>query len=81
MILFGEADVAQCSRAGCRDEAAWSVVWRNPKLHTPDRRKVWLACDAHVDYLRDFLTSRTFPVVAVAGVVDGSDIDLPEETA
>jgi hypothetical protein len=23
---------------------------------------VWLACDDHVDYLRDFLAARDFPV-------------------
>ncbi len=54
---------AICSRAGCRQNAAWRVVWRNPHIHGPDRRKIWLACDEHVDYLRDFLASRSFPVV------------------
>jgi hypothetical protein len=24
--------------------------------------KTWLACDEHVEYLRDFLASRSFPV-------------------
>jgi hypothetical protein len=51
-----------CSRAGCRDDAAWQVVWRNPRIHAADRRKIWLACDAHVDYLRDYLAARDFPV-------------------
>ncbi|MGR0317783.1 hypothetical protein [Agromyces sp. ZXT2-3] len=36
--------------------------WRNPKIHSEDRVKTWLACDEHVDYLRDFLASRSFPV-------------------
>ncbi|MET0837429.1 MAG: hypothetical protein ABWY19_01520 [Marmoricola sp.] len=34
--------------------------WNNPKLHTPDRRKVWLACDAHRESLADFLSARNF---------------------
>lgn len=55
-----------CSRAGCRDAATWQVVWRNPRIHGPERRKVWLACAAHVDYLRDYLRARDFPVEVVA---------------
>jgi hypothetical protein len=51
-----------CSRAGCRDDATWRVEWRNPRIHTADRRKIWTACDAHVEYLRGFLASRAFPV-------------------
>jgi hypothetical protein len=51
-----------CSRAGCRNAASWSVNWRNPRIHTEDRVKVWLACDEHVDYLRDYLAARDFPV-------------------
>jgi hypothetical protein len=38
------------------------VVWRNPRIHAPDRRKVWLACDDHAEYLRDYLAARAFPV-------------------
>ncbi|MBZ4486489.1 hypothetical protein LQ938_07090 [Microbacterium sp. cx-55] len=60
---------AMCSRAGCRDSASWRIEWRNPRIHTADRRKTWVACDAHVDYLRGFLTSRSFPV-AVAALTD-----------
>jgi len=67
-----DPDVPTCSRAGCRAAAAHSVVWRNPKIHAEDRRKVWLACDEHVDYLREFLASRGFPVEVRAGVDDGS---------
>jgi len=51
-----------CSRAGCRAPATHSVVWRNPRIHAPDRRKVWLACDEHAPYLRDYLAARSFPV-------------------
>jgi hypothetical protein len=51
---------AICSAKGCRAPAAWSVVWNNPKLHTPERRKVWLACDEHRRHLADFLDVRGF---------------------
>ena len=64
--LANDPDIAQCSRAGCRAAASSRVEWRNPKIHTPDRVKVWLACDQHVDYLRDFLAAREFPVRVVA---------------
>ena len=53
---------AQCSRAGCRAHALWRVDWRNPRIHAPDRRKTWVACDEHVDYLRGFLAASDFPV-------------------
>jgi hypothetical protein len=53
---------AECSRAGCRESAVWRITWRNPRIHTADRRKEWVACDAHVGYLRDFLAARDFPL-------------------
>ncbi|WP_029253510.1 hypothetical protein [Paraoerskovia marina] len=49
-----------CSGKGCRDEARWGLLWNNPKLHTPERRKVWLACDAHREHLETFLGARDF---------------------
>ncbi|GAA3660493.1 hypothetical protein [Microbacterium marinilacus] len=58
-----------CSRAGCPAAAAWSIRWRNPRIHSAERRKVWLACDDHVDYLRDFLAARDFPLEVAPGVV------------
>ena len=64
MIGFPAADSAPtCSRAGCREPASWNVNWRNPRIHTPDRVKIWLACDEHRDYLNDYLAARDFPVV------------------
>lgn len=51
-----------CSRAGCQARARWLVVWRNPRIHAADRRKTWSACDDHVDYLREYLAARDFPV-------------------
>ena len=47
-----------CSARGCQAAAAWSLLWNNPKLHTPDRRKSWLACDEHRESLGDFLRAR-----------------------
>jgi hypothetical protein len=58
----GEAAGPVCSRAGCRAEPIAQVVWRNPRIHAADRRKVWLACSDHVAYLRDYLAARDFPV-------------------
>lgn len=55
-----------CSRAGCRAGAPWQVVWRNPRIHSAERRKIWAACDDHVAYLRDYLAARDFPVEIVA---------------
>lgn len=49
-----------CSAKGCRAEATYAVVWNNPKLHTPDREKVWHACGEHVSTLSEFLDLRGF---------------------
>ncbi len=49
-----------CSARGCREAAVHELRWNNPKLHTPDRRKVWLACDEHLGSLADFLAARGF---------------------
>lgn len=57
------ADTPVCSRAGCRADATHLVVWRNPRIHAADRRKVWHACDEHAAYLHDYLAARDFPVV------------------
>ena len=54
------APEAICSRKGCRTSAAWQVLWNNPKIHTPERRKVWLACQEHRDWLEDYLRQRAF---------------------
>jgi hypothetical protein len=54
------ADPAQreCSRKGCRNPAAWRLDWNNPRLHAPERRKTWLACAEHREWLADYLRSR-----------------------
>ena len=54
------ADIDQCSAKSCRTLATWQLLWNNPKLHTPERRKVWLACDEHRESLTSFLGSRGF---------------------
>lgn len=60
--LGADLDAPTCSRAGCRLDALWRLDWRNPRIHTGERFKTWLACDLHLDYLRDFLTTRDFPL-------------------
>lgn len=50
----------QCSAKGCRQAAVWVLAWNNPKLHTPDRRKTWLACEVHRESLSQFLGIRGF---------------------
>lgn len=49
-----------CSAKGCRGTAVWALRWNNPRLHEPDRRKVWLACGAHRGHLEHFLGARGF---------------------
>ncbi|WP_130013896.1 hypothetical protein [Serinicoccus sediminis] len=63
-----------CSAKACRAQAERAVVWRNPRLHTADRRKVWLACPSHEDHLRDFLQLRGF-LLEVVGVDELTEAD------
>jgi hypothetical protein len=67
-MIFGATgpDTVQCSRAGCREDAVYQVNWRNPKIHSRDRVKVWAACAEHVDFLAEFVRSRDFPVAVTA---------------
>jgi hypothetical protein len=57
-----------CSAKDCRAPAVWVLAWNNPKIHSPERRKTWLACDAHREHLSQFLGMRGFlkDVVALA---------------
>jgi hypothetical protein len=57
---------AKCSRAGCAAAAEFQVVWRNPKIHSEERRKIWLACLEHRDYLVDYLAVRSFFIETLA---------------
>lgn len=58
MSLEDKGDL--CSAKGCTAPAAWELAWNNPKIHTPERRKIWLACDQHKSSLSDFLGARGF---------------------
>lgn len=62
MIGLADAPV-RCSAAGCTAAADWTIAWRNPRLHTPERVKSWLACDEHREHLHGYLDSRGFPVL------------------
>jgi len=49
-----------CSARGCRSGADHALRWNNPRLHTPERRKTWLACDEHREHLSAHLQVRGF---------------------
>jgi YD repeat-containing protein len=49
-----------CAARGCRKPASYDLQWNNPKIHTADRRKHWLACDDHRESLSQFLAARGF---------------------
>jgi hypothetical protein len=55
-----DSQPAVCSAKGCTAGATWSMLWNNPRIHTPDRRKTWLACDGHRESLSAFLAARGF---------------------
>jgi hypothetical protein len=50
----------RCSAKDCRADARYALRWNNPKIHTPERRKTWLACEEHREYLSEFLSRRGF---------------------
>ncbi len=56
----GSEESATCSARGCRSPAEHELLWNNPKLHTPDRVKTWLACEDHRESLSGFLAARKF---------------------
>ena len=64
-----------CSAKGCQQGAAWALLWNNPKIHTPERRKVWLACDEHTSSLSDFLGARKF-LIEVVEHQPGADLSV-----
>lgn len=66
-------DELLCSAKGCRAAAVWALRWNNPKIHTADRRKIWLACDEHRESLSAFLSRRDF----LKDVVPVADRDAP----
>lgn len=67
-------DDLRCSARGCREGAPWALRWNNPRLHTPERRKVWLACTEHRTHLEQYLAARGFHRDTVAvGLLDPTD--------
>ncbi|EGG43916.1 hypothetical protein SGM_5496 [Streptomyces griseoaurantiacus M045] len=60
MMVPDDPAVPICSAKGCRASAVWVLAWNNPKLHTPERRKTWLACEEHREHLSQFLGVRGF---------------------
>jgi len=68
-------DTPICSARACTAPAVWALLWNNPKLHTPDRRKTWLACADHRESLADFLTARGF----LREIVPAEDLPDPDE--
>ena len=55
-----DAADATCSARGCHALARFDLQWNNPKIHTADRRKHWLACGDHQESLSRFLSARGF---------------------
>jgi len=60
LVGVGEELGVRCSAKRCREAAVWQLRWNNPKLHTEDHRKTWLACEQHKEHLSDFLGVRGF---------------------
>ncbi|MBZ6259182.1 hypothetical protein KVH22_27070 [Streptomyces olivaceus] len=63
-----------CSAKGCRASAVWVLAWNNPKIHTPERRKTWIACEEHREHLSEFLGVRGF----LKDVVPLADWESPD---
>jgi hypothetical protein len=53
-------EAPRCSAKGCRADARFVLVWNNPRLHTADREKTWVACPEHRESLSGFLSARGF---------------------
>lgn len=54
------AEELTCSARGCQAPAVYDVQWNNPRIHTEERRKHWLACPEHREPLSAFLSARGF---------------------
>ncbi len=61
MTRGADATPTSARPRAARRRRLWELLWNNPKLHTPERRKVWLACDEHRESLSDFLGARAVP--------------------
>ncbi len=79
--MFEESGTSplECSSRGCRAPAVYQLLWNNPKLHPPEHRKIWLACEEHLDWLGGFLRVREFlrgtQRLPSAGVASGADAE------
>lgn len=75
-LLGSETPEPICSAKGCRVPAVWVLAWNNPKVHTPERRKTWLACAEHRAHLSGFLDMRGF----LKDVVTLEEWERPSDT-
>ncbi len=66
-----------CSARACGKRAAWGLRWNNPRLHTVERRKTWLACQEHLPTLSEHLSVRGF----LREVVAAEDLDRGARSA
>lgn len=71
-------DTPICSRKACGAEARWQLLWNNPRIHTPDRRKTWLSCGDHREWLEDYLRTRglwkeTLPLAGAPAAEGGAE--------
>ena len=55
-----DSDEPTCSAKSCTQRATVALLWNNPKIHTVERRKTWLACAEHEQPLTQFLAARNF---------------------
>lgn len=62
-LAHGPEDLV-CSARECEEPATVAVIWSNPKIHT-GRHKTWLSCEAHRQFLVDYVGLRGFPVEVV----------------
>lgn len=61
MGLTKGSESLACSARECTKAAVVALIWSNPQIHY-GRHKTWLACEAHSDYLQQYLAARNFPV-------------------
>lgn len=59
-VSMTEPAEPRCSAKGCIQGATVALLWNNPKIHTPERRKSWHACAEHEEFLTRFLAARNF---------------------
>lgn len=58
--FFSGPGFLKCSRSGCTAQASVRLLWNNPRVHEPSRRKEWLACPEHQAWLTQYLQERNF---------------------